>query len=117
MLKCGENSVATPGTVGRVTMTWSILPILESLSQARHIKWMRARLRLPTPGPSTLKRQVTEVAELSDLEFGPRLMSKAKKACLELEKAMVAPGKKGQLLRRAVEAERVAKNTMETLEV
>ena len=36
---------------------------------------------------------------------------------MELEKAMAAPGEKGQLLRRAVEAERAAKNTMETLEV
>ena len=61
-------------------MTWSILPILESLSQARHIKWMRARSRSLMPSLSTLKRQVMEVAESSDLEFGPRLMLKAKNA-------------------------------------
>ena len=98
-------------------MTQLILLILGSPSQARHIKQTRARSRLPMPGPLMLKRQVAEVAELSDSEFGPRLMLKAQKVHLELEKAMAAPGKKGWLLRRVVEAERGAKNVVETLEV
>ena len=58
-------AVATPGTTGRAGVVHPILPVPESPLQVMYIKQMKARSRLPTPGPSTSRRRV----EMLELEY------------------------------------------------